>query len=169
MNPEEFDILQPDKYKLDEEWVKQPKVFFDFALRLEKPKRKVAETSAALDIERAELDKAIRSNPAKFGIGEKITETVIAQTILLIASYQEKQNLLITYKYKQGVMQAAVNAMEHRKSALERLVSLQGQNYFATPKALSGSEDVVDKIEKRNIRRKSVSNVSKPFREGMTC
>jgi hypothetical protein len=94
---------------------------------------KLDDAKQALEVVKAEVDKKIRKNPEKFGI-EKITENVIAATILINEEYQEAYAEYLTAKYESDMASGAVQAFEQRKSALENLVKLHGQQYFAGPK-----------------------------------
>ena len=53
---------------------------------------------------------------------------------MLQPNYKEASQELIDTKYKAEMVRAAVSAIEHRKDALENLVRLYGQQYFAGPK-----------------------------------
>lgn len=152
---DEFDFLRPDKTMLDTEWVNQPKLFYDYAVQLADARMELDETKAELDVARAEIDKRIRVNPEEYEI-EKVTEAVITNTILRQDEYQDKLADVIKAKHQMDVLQAAVNALDHRKAALERLVSLHGQSYFATPRAADEtSRETVDEIEKQTARSKT--------------
>jgi len=151
----EFDFFDIDINRLDEEWINQPKIFFKYASQLADARRKLEEAKAELDVIRAEIDLDIRSNPTNY-FGNKIgktTESLITSTILQQSKYQEALLSFRKRKHRIDILQAAVNALDHRKSALERLVSLHGQNYFATPKPIDKtSMETVDNIEKGAAR-----------------
>lgn len=147
-----FEIFDIDINRLDEEWVNQPKIFFRYASQLADARRSMEATKAEVDVTRAEVDLEIRGNPEHFGF-EKLTETLISNTIIQQSKYQDAIKALRKRKHRVDIVQAAVTAFDHRKSALERLVSLHGQNYFATPKAVDkDSKGVVDEIEKGAAR-----------------
>jgi len=148
------DMFDIDLTRLDEEWIGQPKLFFKYASELVDAKRQVEEAKAELDVNKAKLDQAIRNNPEGFGL-IKITESSISNAIILQPEYQEALKSITKSKYKADLIQAAVSALDHRKSALERLVSLHGQNYFATPTPQDiASKEQVERIEKEIVRRK---------------
>jgi predicted ATP-dependent endonuclease of OLD family len=87
----------------------------------------------ALDLVKAHLDQEIRSNPSEFGI-EKITEQVMLNTIIDQVPYKEAFAEYLEAKFEADVAQGAVRAFDARKDALENLVRLNGQQYFAGPK-----------------------------------
>lgn len=151
---EEFDFFDIDKDMLDREWVNQPKLFYNYASQLADARREVEEARAGLDIIRAEVDKSIRDDPKEYDLPDKITETLISNTIIQQSEYEKALTVLRDAKYNVDILQAAVSALDHRKSALERLVSLHGQNYFATPKAPDEmSRRAVEDIEKDAARK----------------
>ena len=58
--------------------------------------------------------------------------------------------------HKVNLTQAAVTALEHRKRALEKLVDLHGQNYFAEPHAKTeGGREHVEQTKKQSARRRA--------------
>jgi len=151
----EFDFFDIDENRLDEEWIGQPKIFFKYAAELADARRRLEEAKAELDVVKAGIDKSIRDDPTTYNLPEKITETLISNTILQQPEYQDGLKSCRIRKHKVDILQAAVSALDHRKSALERLVSLHGQNYFAPPKAADNiSKEVVDDIEKGAARLK---------------
>jgi len=145
----EFDFFDIDINRLDEEWIGQPKIFFKYASELADAKRRLEEAKAELDVVKAICDNNVRNNPPK---DTKLTETLITNIIIQIPKYKKAQKILRIKKHRVDILQAAVNALDHRKSALERLVSLHGQNYFAVPKSDIHSKEMVDDIEKGNAR-----------------
>ena len=111
------------------------------------------EQKAELDVVKAEIDKLIRDNPTPFDI-VKTTETLITNTIIQQNDYQKQQAQVRTAKHNVDILQAAVSALDHRKSALENAVKLHGQNYFSKPVAQDEeSKEIVDVIKKRSARQ----------------
>ena len=86
-----------------------------------------------LDLTKAELDKEIRMHPESFDIA-KITEAAVTAAIISHSKYKEANRNYLDAKYESDVSSAAVRAIDARKDALENLVRLHGQQYFAGPK-----------------------------------
>ena len=148
------DILSIDKTRLDEEWIDQPKLFFKYASSLAKTIREEQDAKANRELIKSKIASNIRKNPKKYGL-EKATEAAINSVIMKLSKYRDAKKILLDLRYDIGVLQAMVNSLNHRKSALERLVSLHGQNYFSTPTAADRqSKEVVDDIEKKSARTK---------------
>jgi len=136
-----------DEDALDVEWLRQAMLMGRYGRLAVEARRVMDLTKERLDVVRAELDRDIRANPAKYGI-EKVTEGVVQNTIILaekvrtdeekkeiamIQPYQDAVRAFIDAKYESEMAQAAVRAVDQKKSALENLVRLHGQQYFAGP------------------------------------
>ena len=164
----EFDFFEIDITRLDEEWINQPKLYFKYSQELTGAKEELERCKAQMEVAqdeiketKARLDLRIRKNPEKYlGDDSKPTETAIANRILLHPKYAEAKEViyklteeLIVANKKVSTFYSAINTLDHRKSALERLVSLHGQNYFSTPRATDeNSKEVVEDIEKGAAR-----------------
>ena len=122
-----------DDSALDIEWLEQPRLFMKYARHSAEASRDLDKAKENLDIVKAEIDLKIRSNPEKYGL-EKVTETAIQNTILTNKQYQETNQAMLDARYEAEMAKGAVRAMEQRKDALENLVRLHGQQYFAGPK-----------------------------------
>lgn len=144
--------LSIDLNTLDTEWLEQAERFYEVATQAAESKREVERTKLALDIAEAELDNDIRANPVKYGIA-KITEGAIASAIKLAKPYQDAVNTHADAQLHNNHMQSGVQAFDQRKKALENLVYLQGQSYFAGPNAPRTVEQVRSSMKsKRDIR-----------------
>lgn len=131
MNYEED--IEIDEEMLDVDWLNQPKLFMQYSRHYAQMRRSVDETKQALDVVKAEVDRDIRNDPEKYNI-EKVTEGSIQSAILTSKKYKEAYKEYLDAKYESDMAGAAVQAFEHRKVALENLVRLHGQQYFAGPR-----------------------------------
>lgn len=125
--------LRIDETALDLEWLEQPSLFMKYARHLANARKILDEEKQSLDVKRAELDRNIRENPDKFGI-EKITEGAISSAILTSLEYKTAYQKFLDVKYEVDMASNAIQAFNQRKDALENLVKLYGQQYFAGPK-----------------------------------
>lgn len=146
-------FVEIDQNALDEEWVEQPKMYHLWATKLAKAKAKVAAKKAALDLAEAESRRRIRKNPAKYGV-PKLTDATLKAAATLHPHYQAALAEYNSARYKQDVYEAAVKALEHRKAALQDLVFLWGQSYFAGKMKTSVSTDsgVRDRLQNAEIK-----------------
>lgn len=126
--------FQIDPDRLDDEWINQPDLFHGFAVELAQNRLEVETKKNLLELEDARLCKDIRDRPKRYDI-DKLTENAIRAVIVQQKTYQTALKDLNDAKYRLDISQAAVTACDHRKKALENMVYLHGQNYFATPRA----------------------------------
>lgn len=153
-----FDI---DKNLLDDEWLRQPKLYFEWAVQLEDARAEFEETKAEFDVTKSEVDLAIRMSPGDYEdlpkeVVEKgkITEKMVAAILITQTEYKDAQQAMFTARHRVGILQAVVTALDHRKKALEKLVDLYGQKYFATPRASENSKEAMEEVEKNSVRRR---------------
>jgi len=149
--------IQIRQDELEMEWLDQPSLMFKYAKNAAEMRRLLDLSKEKLDLVKAEIDKEIRTNPEKFGI-EKITETVVANSMLATLKYKKANEEFLNAKYEVDVAQAAVVAMSQRKDALENLVRLHGQQYFAGPKVPHDISELRESRQKKvnqsvNIKR----------------
>ena len=130
MNYEQDMTIDPDS--LDVEWIEQPRLMMQYARYAAQTRLEVERVKEELDIIRAELDKDIRIDPEKFGI-IKLTESVVTSTIITQREYMVANEKYLCVQYDSNMAQGAVRALEGKKTALENLVKLHGQQYFAGP------------------------------------
>jgi hypothetical protein len=121
-----------DEQSLDVEWLNQPSLVIQYARISAQAELDMDQAKEKLDLVKAELDNEIRTNPEKFEIA-KITEAVVTNTILTQKKYKVAMEEFLQAKFEAKVAIGASRAVDHRKSALENLVKLHGQQYFAGP------------------------------------
>jgi hypothetical protein len=118
---------------LDIECLEQPNLMRKYSIHLEKMILKRDQQKELLDLIKADLDLDIRTNPDKYVGDIKVTESVVAGAILRDKKYQKANQDYLEAKYEAGVAKGVIEAIYARKSMLEILVKLHGQNYFAGP------------------------------------
>lgn len=152
MKDEDIDdsVVEIDEGLLDKEWLKQPKLFMRYAIQLAEVKLEFAEAKANLELVQAELEHRIREDPETYGI-KKVTEGSIHSALVMQKRYKQAVSEMNLAKHRVDLTQAVVDALDHRKRALENLVTLHGQNYFSTPRVKGG---VVDEQIKQQARSK---------------
>ena len=148
------EIVKINKFHLDEEWLGQPSLFYTFAEELAEAQRVYDKLKEKLEIVKAELSIAIVKKPSNFGL-HKTTQALIESTLLLNDEYKEALEEVREAKYNVSVLQSAVKALEQRKSALENLVKLHGQSYYAEPQVQSEEQaESVKEIKKSSARER---------------
>jgi len=144
-----------DPFALDEEWLRQPGLFMRYCEATAEAGKVRDKAKEKVGVVRAELDREIRKDPAKYGL-EKMTETMVAGAILLQARYTEVADALIEADFKFNILQSAVRAFDHKRSALENEVKLWLGNYFSGPKEprdIPSGKRIVDMARDRMAER----------------
>ncbi len=123
-----------DPNALDVEWVKQAELMGVYTKHAADMKKELDEAKERLDVGRARIEMDIRNNPAAYDLN-KITEGAIQSTVILQEEHQKLVQAHTNSKYEYDIALAAVRAVDQKKTALENLVKLLGQSYFAGPQA----------------------------------
>lgn len=150
--------INPDA--LDVAWLEQPRLMLQYSKLSAKMRRELDMAKQELDIAKAEADRKIRESPEDYGLA-KVTEASVSNAILNEDGYKDAYETYLSAKYESDMASGAVNAFEHRKSALENLVRLYGQQYFAGP---SIPRDINKEWEKRKQQEASNATVGKMTR-----
>ena len=124
--------LTIDESALDVEWLQQARLMMQYGRYCSECKLEMDKAKEHLEVTKAELDKDIRTNPDSFDLA-KITEGVVSNTIILQPEHQEALDAYLNAKYEFDMALNAVRAIDQKKAALENLVRLHGQQYFAGP------------------------------------
>ena len=140
-----------DADSLEVEWTRQPELTHKYGLELARARAEADRTKEALALIEAETKAAIRANPAKFGI-EKVTEGAINEAVTISDGYRAATADHLKAKADQDIIQAGLNAIYAKKDALENLVRLLGQNYFAAPTV---PHNITEEVRKRMEAAKS--------------
>lgn len=143
-----------DEMQLDKEWNGQAERFFRMASKLANAKQEYEELENAFKVTKAELELDIRSDPQKYGL-DKTTEATVAATVLVQRQYSEAATQVREARHAVDILSAAVEAMQHRKRALENLVSLHLANYYAVPQTTAGNHEELDEMTRTRVRRKA--------------
>lgn len=162
MNYEED--IRIDGEALDKEWLNQPSLMMKYAKHAANKRKILEETKQNLDIAKAEADQKIRKHPERYKL-EKTTDAIVANAILNEEGYKQAYSDYLDAKFESDMAQGAVNSFEQRKSALENLVRLYGQQYFAGPKMplqidrgwlnKEGNKKVSEKLNENTIQRRN--------------
>lgn len=151
LTPKDSDF-QIDRFRLDDEWVKQPDLFRRYAEALAEAKSEFEGLKNDLDVTRAEVELKIREDPSAYGL-EKVTEGVIKSVVEVQETVKEAESEVVQARHKVGMLEAAVGALDHRKRALSDLVSLHLADYFSKPVAREGERGAKEEMGKQRARR----------------
>lgn len=146
--------IEIDETALDVEWLEQASLMLKYSRNEAECERELDVTKEKLDLTKAQIDFDIRKNPDKYGI-DKITESVVQNTIIQQEQYRDDYEDFLEVKNNYNIARGASRAINARKDALENLVRLHGQQYFAEPSAprdLSKQRQAKERDKKVNSR-----------------
>jgi hypothetical protein len=147
-----IDLFDLDPFKLDKHFLEQPKLVMTWGIRLADAKDAQDRARAALDLARAEAQAEISAEPEKFDIS-KPTVDAIKMAVERHEEVQLAQTRLQKRQHDVNVIQALMVALEHRKRAIEGLITLHGQSYFASPSVSPDQRERYNELAKRSVRR----------------
>lgn len=115
-----------DPRNLDWEWLRQADLALLYGNELAEARRKVDNAKEAMDVEESK---------ALLRAFEKVEKPVdkVKATAETDPEYLSKIQAYNKARYEAGLVQAAYDAIQTKKSSLENLVRLHGQQYFAGP------------------------------------
>jgi hypothetical protein len=126
-----------DPEALDIEWLEQPNVFLRYAEGMANARLEMDQAKEAMDVTKAQVDTEIRRGYHTLGVPgrprDRLTETQVANLVIQDPKYRDAVDKYLTAKHYLEIISARVKALEQRKNALENLVKLNGQQYFASP------------------------------------
>jgi hypothetical protein len=135
--------IEIDEQQLDLMWLDQPRVMARYCTVAAEAQRQMGVAKEQMDYVEANLSRAIRTKPDDYGVvagSRGVTEDAIKSAIQTNADYREAVTAYLNAKYEAEVAVGVVRAFDQRKSALENLVRLHGQSYFASPRGAGDME-----------------------------
>jgi len=122
--------FKTDKRDLDGQWEQQPALFFEYASKSAMADALVDDVKDEIERFKAQLDPQIRLRLSRAG---KFTEAMVAAALNDDERIQAMTETLRKAQLRAALLRASVKALDQRKAALENLVKLHGQEYFAVP------------------------------------
>lgn len=153
--------LRIDPDNLDLEWLDQPTRFRKYSEMLADADMEVKRAHEKLKTVRSELVLEVNNSPELAGV-KKATAPVVEAYYRTHEDYVGAKEAWMGAEHEADLLRVAVFAFNQRKAALENLVRLNGQDYFAAPSApkelgdkmrelseASGKKSARDKVRKR--------------------
>ena len=135
--------FQIDVGALDKDWANQSALYHDYAMKLADAKLALLHAQNNLKKIEAELAVAVREDPAKFVEGAtKPTDELVKVAVQRHPDVVNARDAIAIATYDVEVLKAACLSLDHKKKALENLVSLHGQDYFSAPRTPTGAAAV---------------------------
>lgn len=152
--------LKIDETALDVECLEQPRLMMRYARHQAQCERDMEKAKERLDIKRAELDVEIRKDPEEYGL-VKVTEGAIQSVIIKDSEYKKLNDEYFDAVHENRMAKGAVRSIDARKTMLETLVKLHGQQYFAGPQV---PRDLTSEATKRRQQDSADEKVNIPTR-----
>ena len=146
--------LSIDENNMLNEWQGQAAMMLDYGIHLADAMQEEDEARAKLAVVAAELDRDIRDDPEAYSM-TKATETTVANAIAEQLEHKQATKKLNAARHKVRVMRAAVDALSHRKSALQGMTDLFLRQWYADPKSAE---------QPTELRRAAEGPPTKPIR-----
>lgn len=135
MNPDKFtNELEINKHNLDEELVKQPQLYMQWALLCCQATEDKDAAKKDLDLVKAQVEAKIRKKPKRYGVDGKLTESLVKTLIVLDPKVQRYDAAYLKAAHEEHALGKMEKAFSMRKSSLESLVQLDLRLHFSEPR-----------------------------------
>lgn len=130
------DDVRLDINNLDKEWERQSELMEEYSSALSNLNREYSDMKLVLDGIIAEKKIRYRTDGEIFYKEKttKVTEGALSDAIDCDIDITNQKKLLVEKQYQIDMIKGIVEALRHKKSALEREVDLYIAGYFSTPK-----------------------------------
>jgi len=154
-----------DEEALDIEWLEHPDLTIKYCQMEARARQQLDHAKENMVVVEAELYQKICNNPEAYDL-PKTTESAISGAMKMTDKYKQAKEKVNEAQYELNMAQAAVKAIYAKKDALENLVRLFGQQYFAGPSAPRNISKEFEKKHKQQNSNKNVKiNSNKPKRK----
>lgn len=149
------ELLAIDEGALDRECLAHPRRLLRWVLLEADARQEVALTKARVDLAEARVRRAVRLDPASFGLKEKYTVGDIAEVVTLSKEYNEALTEFTAAEHHADQVRGVVSALHEKRRAIERLVELKQIDYYAEPRPKVGpaGSDAMKEAVKKTARQ----------------
>jgi len=147
--------IRINEHDLESEWINQPSMMMEYNDLYAVAIFERDELKVKLEYTAAQLDAEIRKNYAKFGFDSKPTEAAIKNTIVCRKRYVDVMKKTLIANKQANLMAGVRTSFEHRKKALENLVTLKVTGFYSEPR--NKARDIKEKkLTKHHTHNKKV-------------
>lgn len=152
-NDIDLDDLDIDVTRLDDEWSKQPKLYFHAAELQADVAARVDRLRSLVKVAEAEVRALVVADTDKYDAGKGTAPDITAAVIRAMANKKVVTNLRKA-EHRLDIVKAFVGALDQKKRALESHVNLFVHNYNSAPREPKGGHDAVGNMkDQRRARR----------------
>ena len=153
MNRDFKEDIHIDEHNLEGEWLEQPSYFLYYAEAHAEALYERDMAKSRLDLQYAKMYSDIKKNWEKY-FDSKPTEPAIKEFIMKHPAYQTLERKLIEAAKDVNLLLSVKTAFDHRRRALENLVSLKIAGFHSEPRTRRGMRQV-DKKKYTEKQRQS--------------
>jgi len=148
--------IKVDKNKLEEEWLEQPSLFLYYAEAHAEAIFERDKAKSNMDYVYSVLYSKFKNNWQEY-FDSKPTEPALKEKINTHEKYRKAEKRYIKANRNVNVLLSAKTAFDHRKRALENLVSLKISGFYSEPKNKNKSklEGGAHKKQKTELNKSS--------------
>lgn len=151
--PEDVDMFDLDRNKLDIYWLEQPRLVHKYAHKLAIARTEADEAKAKTALVMADTQADVLANPEEYEL-TKTTVDVVKAAVQTQPRVRKAEEALRQANHMVNLYDALLKALWDRRSALENLVRLHGQDYFAAPVADGDATEVLSQATNRRRARR---------------
>lgn len=156
------DDIRIDETALDVEWLEQAELAMKYARNFAQAKRRLINAEEKIKLIRAELTAEANKNPIKCCNKDKPNAADIEAYYRNHRRHKEAKEEWVKLQYELDIAEAAKNEIGYtRKAALENLVRLHGQQYFAGPRI---PRDISQERERKQEHKKVDTNIGRSLK-----
>jgi hypothetical protein len=144
--------IEINKYKLEEECARQPSTYFYYAEKLAEAKTRLDGAEDKSKLISAQKEMAIRKDWDDKYLNKYGKQTENGIKAVLIMETETAREHIRDAQSEVNILQASVNALEHRKYELDNLTTLLVKGFYAAPNG-GRREGVIESTE-RDVRKK---------------
>jgi hypothetical protein len=126
------DDLVVDRYHLDYELLRQPTLYQNWAEKLARADTERLFAKERLEQVKATLYTTIRTYPERYGI-TRVTDAAIQAQVILEHEYIQAVQEMLHAREEHAIINTYVEALQHKKSAIENCVRLFLAGYYTQP------------------------------------
>ena len=132
-----------DKYALEDELQVQPDLYGYWAEEHAEADAKRKEAEGEYKRVESALKEDVRLNYEKYGFAKPASDAAAGSLVISLSEYQKAYTEYLKWYRKKGMLEAAKEAMDQKRSSLKYLVELWTKDYYG--KNVGGNVDGVEK------------------------
>lgn len=127
-------FIDIDEAHLDNEWFDHPSLVEEWGHKKADADHAAKQAEDRLSLVKAEVRLRVRKYPSKYGLMEKATTDDVEAAVTCSQRFQEAQAELRSAQAESFHMKAAMEALDHRRTAMSKAVELWQMGFRSQPR-----------------------------------